>query len=279
MLEDIRNSYLKSANNIPDWQTENKNILLNNYIKYENDPIKKNWYFSAIICRYWGNIGKYYNQSKASFTIEDCYSWLCDAILYALRKRKWLEPGNKMYDDPAGPDKIVNRCIFSTRHIHYQLSNMDKRKINYNSSSLEEMQEDMGNAYATALPAYFCDSTAETYNDSQFVDLIKKEVTKGELFEAIILDGICFQDSFKWNSKDNIYEFSLRQLIKHLNNPGEDFLNYFSYRYDAPYNELNQVCLELGKVSNTIIYNKVRKTLYKMRTIKELEDILCLHTS
>ena len=73
MLEQEYKTLYTAASSIPNWQTMNKNDLINAYIDNEEDEKLRNSYFAAIMCRYWKNIFKYYAQSKNSgFTVEDC---------------------------------------------------------------------------------------------------------------------------------------------------------------------------------------------------------------
>ena len=143
MLEDVRQSYLSFAKTIKGWDTMDKNVLANLYIKNENDENLRNSYFSALMCIYWYAIGKYYSESKNSVDIEDCYEWLIHAMTYALKNRKWTDPTNKLYSDPNGPDKVINRCIASTRQIFYQASNTAKRRVNFQCDSIDRQLEDL----------------------------------------------------------------------------------------------------------------------------------------
>ena len=66
MLEDIKKSYVKTANSsVPNWKELDVNTLCNLYIENEKDEGKKNGYFSAIVLKKWGYIGKNYINSKS----------------------------------------------------------------------------------------------------------------------------------------------------------------------------------------------------------------------
>lgn len=100
---------------IKDWEKINKNTLCNLYIENENDPKLRDSYISAIILRYWNSIGKCYYKSSGYFTSDECYNQLITAILHALKNRPWLNPASNVFNDENGPDKVINRCIESTR--------------------------------------------------------------------------------------------------------------------------------------------------------------------
>lgn len=187
MLEQEYRTLYNSASAVKNWQTMNKNDLINAYIDNENDETLRNAYFSAIMCRYWGNIGKYYTASKASgFTIEDCYSWLVEAIMIGLKYRAWRDPNNPLSKDKNAPDKVINRCIFSRRRYYYYIANLKKNKGEYNKISLDNDKINID------VNKYLIDYTY-TYNnlkDSFYVAVQEffrdKEYTKGIIFYTLI---------------------------------------------------------------------------------------------
>ena len=52
MLEQEYKTLYNAASSIPNWQTMNKNDLINAYIDNEKDENLRNSYFAAIMCRY-----------------------------------------------------------------------------------------------------------------------------------------------------------------------------------------------------------------------------------
>lgn len=88
MLEEIRASYIKTANTIKGWRELDKNTLLNLYIDNEHDEFLKNGYFAAIVIKYWSAIGKYYSDSKNSVNIEECYDWFDSCTHVRFEKQK-----------------------------------------------------------------------------------------------------------------------------------------------------------------------------------------------
>ena len=153
ILEEYKAAHEKLASSIPGWKKMNKNDLINKYIEVENDPKLADVYMSAIICRYWWVIGKYFNTSKNAvkdYTI--FYDWLVRGVMKAIKNRKWKDPENKLYTDKNGPDKVVNRCLISQRLEWFQHSNKKVRRLNYNLESLDKLQEDLGDS--TPLPVY-----------------------------------------------------------------------------------------------------------------------------
>lgn len=147
MLDEYRHIYEQEANKIAGWKTINKNQLCNDYI---NAPEHlRDAYFSAILCRYWNNIDKYMRDSSGQFTADDGYNCLLHAITYALEHKAWLDEKQPVYNDPKGPDKVINRCIKTTRVIFLQALNMDKRRLNMNLISIDKLIDDLGDMFYT----------------------------------------------------------------------------------------------------------------------------------
>lgn len=195
LLEEIRQTYLKFANNIPNWKTMNKNKLANLYLEHEHSEPERSYYFSALMCRYWSNVYKFYRTSKSTkLDISDFTSWLAESFFVAFKYRRWKDPSNKLYNDPQAPDKVINRCIYSTRMRYYQYYNMDKRKLNFQTDSIERQLESFG--YRANVYKYM--STVDgSEEDARCKDIITYYLSKENFLLAIILDLICFGDTFR----------------------------------------------------------------------------------
>lgn len=195
LLEEIRRTYLKFANNIPNWKTMNKNKLANLYLEHEHSEPERSYYFSALMCRYWSNVYKFYRTSKSTkLDISDFTSWLAESLFVAFKYRRWKDPSNKLYNDPQAPDKVINRCIYSTRMRYYQYYNMDKRKLNFQTDSIERQLESFG--YRANVYKYM--STVDgNEEDARCKNIITYYLSKENFLLAIILDLICFGDTFR----------------------------------------------------------------------------------
>lgn len=283
MLEEIRQTYLDSANrSIPKWQEMNKNDLANLYIKNENNPILKDAYFSALMLRYWGNIGKHYVASKSSVEIDECYNWLVEAIMLALKERKWLEKGNKLYGDPAGPDKVINRCIYSMRMGFYQYSNCDKRKINYNTSSIDYIEEQYGTSIEELFPETFLDPAAEAslYNSNKnLIQYIQQRfIDKKEYINFLILDAICFQDSIKHsvsNEGEAYAKFNINKIPTILTNIDLKYIKELEKRYNINEEYLNEAITDIKGLTSSKISTRVKKLLQSIQTDDYVRGLLC----
>lgn len=199
MLEDVKRSYIQKANAVvPNWKDIDVNTLCNLYIENEHNDLKRDAYFSAILLKKWGYIGRHYINSKASgFSIEQCYDMVLDAILYILKKRKWLDPHNKLYGDKNAPDKCLNRCIYSARQRDYYLANRDKRRVNFGKASLHDIMDNIGDH-----TEILTDQESEFANEDNIIknldlkNMISELFKKNKIIEALILDNILNDDCF-----------------------------------------------------------------------------------
>lgn len=284
-LEEIKNTFEIYANYINGWKTMNKNELVNLYIKNEEDEFSRECYYAAIILRYWGNIGKYYKTSMNSFDIEDCYEWLISAINYALDKRKWLEEGNKLFNDPQGPDKVINRCIFSERQIHYQASNTDKRRVNFTTASIDKQKEKFRDHYkCEALDEQegkLIKSESDIISEISCSDIVKDYIKKDNMIEALVVDAICYQDVFnkvKIDKNSFKNEFSERKLVKHLNEIDDSFMNYFVNKYCINKSDENILLSAISNIktqNNIKMYKTIRKSLNELKLGSIIKERLC----
>lgn len=195
MLEDIRQTYIRSADHVVGWKTMNKNDLINLYLEHENTEPERSYYFSALMCRYWSNVYKFYRTSKSTrLELSDFTSWLAEAFFVAFKYRRWKDPSSKLYKDPQAPDKVVNRCIYSTRMRYYQYYNMGKRRLNFQTDSIERQLETFGNMANVNNYLIAEDVTKE---EEKWKQLINHYLSIDNIFIAIILDLICFDDIFR----------------------------------------------------------------------------------
>lgn len=269
MLRSYRLIYEAKAEKIPKWKTINKNDLINLYLKYESDPVYAEAYLSAIICRYWGLIDKYYAQSCHSVPVEEVYDWLIRAVLYALKHRKWTDPENKLYNDPAGPDKVINRCMLSSRRIFYQASNYDKRAANYGASSLEKLSEDCGDALMPEITTSY-----ENVEDCA-ENLIKDYFKRGKFFTAFFIDGIANYESFDKKNPRKEYDFNSKKLMRHLNQLDQKYAESFAERFDFDLEIVTNAVAEMRSLTRIKMHNRMRYSTERLKKNKALLEAKC----
>ena len=267
MLESYKKSYEQLADNIPNWRTLSKSKLVNLYIENENNKELADSYLGAIICRYWNSINKNYRLSKLSASAEECYSWTVEGILRALKHRKWLCPTSSVYQDPNGPDKVINRCIKSNRLGFYQSSNTFNRRLNFGLSSIEDLQEQAGDVL---LPSYE-DKGIQMVND-MVSSIITKYFNKKEYFMAFMIDAIVNYDVFGDKKDPTNKGFNIRKLRHHMISINKSYIKLFASQYKLDLNE-SLIGLELcKKMTRNRIYNTIDRNLNLLKSNKDIKE-------
>lgn len=268
--EEYRTFYNCATTYLKDWQKMNKNDLANGYIDNEQNEILKGAYFSALMLRYWGNIGKYYNLSKSSgFTIDECYSWLVEAIMYALKMRKWRDKNNYLYTDPNGPDKVINRCIYSRRKYYYYLSNLDNRAANHNKDSLDNLLEsNIKEDYNRILEV---DESKETGFKLDTFYILNNLINRHKYIEAIVVYVILTKNCVNVNENKE-YVINFNALSRRLLTTNYDsFLDTFNME--------NSTCVKYIKELKSLGRGKVKtlakKIIDSLSASTEFKEILC----
>ena len=142
MLDEYKKLYEEIATaGLPEWKTINKNELIKTASYLENGYLKDS-YVAAIMLNYWNKIGKFYSKCKLVTSPEDIHTWLTISVLYALDRKPWESENSSIYNDPNGPDKVINRCMECRRITFYQQLNRYNRKINSAILSLDSLVED-----------------------------------------------------------------------------------------------------------------------------------------
>lgn len=306
MLEEIRKTYLREASRIPNWESTSVNTLCNLYIDNEQDESLKSAYFSAIILKKWPYIGKHYKASKASgFSIEDCYDMVVHGIQYALEKRKWRDPNNKLYNDNCGPDKVLNRCIASSRDIEYYLSNTHKRRSNFGKTSLDMIQENVKDC--TDIISDECVSQDNVSEDISISLLVDKLMKANKVLEALIINDLVQGDCFTMNSsvkkiqyevevesedddedeepkkeivtekvKSYSYNFKLSKLINDLYKYNEVDLRNICKSYCISIEKENDLINLFKQTKKNRFDRVIKETLTNMARDKIIRNHLCL---
>ena len=270
MLESQKKLYEQKADIIPNWRKMNKNDLVNLYIQHENEPRLADGYMSAIICRYWGAISKYYATSKNSVTVEECYNWLIRSILYAIQRRDWLDPNNKLYTDPNAPDKVINRVIISTRLGFFQSSNTYKRKSNYGTKSFERILEDNPESENEVM---ISEDPPGEEGWWDIKNIVQNAFKKKDYVKALMVDTIAYYDVFDRERGEDGYwysQFNPKKLSRHLRNAREKYCQTFAETYGVQEREVQQAVQECKDLSRTRLYTAIRRNLKVLAKSKEL---------
>lgn len=248
LLSENKQIYEDKANlHLHNWQTINKNELVLEAIKNIDTP-KYDSYLAAIILRYWSKIESYYNKCRLVVSPEDVHSWVVGGILYAIKYQPWNNKDSSIYNDPNGPDKVINRFIESRRVTFYQQLNRYNRKINSAILSLNSLTEDL------------FDSVAPTYEDKYDIEaeeLILKYFNKMDYFTAFMLDAIIF-DNY-------IMPDHTKKLATHLINYNENSCRIFSNRYNIPLDKVVEASKYITNLSRFKVNSKIKSTLDRLK--------------
>lgn len=266
MLNSYKKVYSQNADRLikEDWRHMDKNQLVNKYIEVEEDEELAEAYLCAIICRYWGALNKYYSMSYKSVPdITIYHDWLVQAIMRAIKNRKWKDPENKLYNDPAGPDKVINRCLISERLIYYQGANTFKRKGNYKNESLDKLQDELGED-----PSILSHIDERLDGGSiSITNLVKDTFNNKDYVLSFMIDGIINADVFDKKDQEDVREstFSKKKLLKHLRNIDENYCKIFSTNMNIPLKEVREAANELNSFPRNKMIIAIKLNLKKLR--------------
>lgn len=320
MLQDAKNLYMQAASALGEYQLLTKTELANGYCDAEenHDENLRSAYMAALMLRYWYKIYEW-KKDSASLQLEedDFVDWLYESISLAMLYKLWRyeykpitsltnkgqfegwqlnEKGNKIPNkyywkkDSNAPDKIINRCCFSTRGREYQYYNKHKRKSNFGNLSIDQMIDDKGDCaldYAGAIE--------ESDKGNGVADLINQFLKDGHSIEALVLDGVINHDVFKEKRKRKYItsvneetgeeskisftttsqKFDKRKLVKHLKeSANRNFMNWFCTRYNISKTQGKEITAKLKSLSNQKLYNYIDKTFIQIKESPTLLNYL-----
>ena len=269
MLDEYLSLYEQQASLIENWRKINKNTLCNLYIANENEASLKEAYFSAIVARYWPAMTKMYQRCSFGISEEDCYHWLIDSVLYALEHRPWLDVKSNLYKDPAGPDKVINRCLKSKRLTHYQLLNKDKRVANLNTVSIDGAEEDLGDYASDSLG--LTDKMERSAIENVVDGMIFNCIEQRNYFTAILLDAMLYTDILENDTddkKNNLTLISSRKLNKILIENSTQYIDDFLNRHPIDSNLRVDFVNFISKLTPQRISGFLDRSLSSLRTAK-----------
>lgn len=267
MLKEYRKIYKDRAILYDGWQTKGKSELVKEYLETNND-----YCLCAIFYRFWSlPTNAYYSQKKKIATENDCYNWLVNSIMYTLSHKAWEDKNTSIYEDPLGPEKsiIIN---FNSEKINFFVScKRQKRILNYNSLSLDELEENSSDSYFSRA------KEKNVVSKSFYKDKISSLFNNKEYLASFILDSIInfnFIISFNENGIRKV-KFDYSRLKKHLRRLNEEYCNFFSNYYDIDNKEVEQAIKFVSNLSYSKMERDMKNIFLGMSKDKELLDILC----
>lgn len=291
-LQDIKQQFIDCAAGLGDYDSISKTDLANGYCDADEagDELKRSQYYSALMLRYWHKIYEYAKScASMRLELEDFVGWMDDSFYWAFRYRRWRDPNNPLHDDPNGPDKVFNQCFFSTRGRYYQHSNKEVRRANWTSTSLDALEESVGD-HSTVL------ETSDPTNPEK--ELIQKLLGKSKVMDALVIDGILHQDVFddietretmqvgtydedseeyQYHNESytkHTYQFNLKKLVKHIKHLDRDFTDYFTRFYDLDEQMTQELEDKVSSLSPSRVNTIVQRTLYRLSEDEEVRNLL-----
>ena len=265
MLGENKELFRTTANMISGWEEMSKNDLCRAYVKNKDNKELADAYFAAIMFKYWNLISKYYYMSKNVATPEDCYEWLEDSVLCCVNMKMWEVEGSSIYNDPNGPDKVINRCMKCARLTYYQFINRKKRRDNFGMLSLDELSELFGTTISEPQSSEDVQDGVTTW---AVVEYIQKLFKKKEYFLAIMLDCIQTQDVFDITvkkEKGQVASFNIRKLTKFMSNLTDTYLMEFAQKYMIPIDIVLDGASYFRYQKSPTIKGKIQNNLEKMK--------------
>lgn len=259
-IYDSRQTYLKLASVIHNYDKISCTELANKYIEKKNSLLADN-YFAALIINNWSTIYKL--KSSVLFckniTCEDCYDWLVQGILAVLKDKKWLDKSSSLYQDPNAFDKMLTIAI---SHIRISSLKYLSRKCrigdNY-TCSLDEMKENIGFDF----PYTDSDTSNTDYIVQYYID-------HDRIFDALLVDLICYGDTQVYDQRLKRLKFSPIKLSSNLSLLNNKYIETFVNKYN---NVCDQHLIDIRNwVNETESYTVARKI---RTTFKKIRDDLC----
>lgn len=241
------------------------------------DETNKNIYISALILRFWFNIDKMYrsNTVAPSLEHEDFFWWLYEAIEYACKYRGWRDTAKKL-----NAQQCINKCIETIKLQKYYDMRLAKHKVVNLTVSMDAPLGGEDNEGKTLGDLFETEETFTDHSDDAVISLIQDYVDKNKIIEAILLDTIAFNDvqkHFKKTIKDtdadgnevryveHSSEFWPYRLVQLVNNLPDDYLEYFTDRYNIALEKLRAVIDALVAANNQKIYRYIKSMLSELR--------------
>ena len=260
MLSDLKSNYEKLAKVLKiDWKNINKNELCNLCVSNE-DTIDYDAYVAAIVLRYWPKLDKLKfktYENKIYCPDEDIYDIFIEGILYALKKKRWLQENSTLFNDPNGPDKAINIKI-KYLFMNYINSNFrQKRLLNMNIYSIDKNTELYGDSIKDESSDFYYDN----YDNGDLKEYIRNLMLSKDYFTAFLIDGIIH------------ISINDQEIIKHLKTLDSNYAEIFSNNYDLDYDLVKRSITYINNLTTKNIKNKLKQSKFILsKTLDLLKD-------
>lgn len=266
MIKAYRESCRKVASAINGWEKLSKNELCRMCIEHENNEVLYNAYFAAVLFNYCNTISKHYQQCKGLVDEATCIEWLEDAVQYALLHRRWQDPDSSIYNDPNGPDKVINRIMKCTKVNLYQYASRKKRRDSYNTKSLEAISELVNDSSTELMDTEY--TTNKVSLDIK--TFIRKTFYMKDYFMAYMIDCILHENVFTYNKDTHTNEFNIKKLARTLCAVDEHYCRRFASEYEIDEEDVIATLKYFDKLNSSKLIYKIEYNLQKLKHDKEI---------
>lgn len=272
MLDEYKELCRQAASIIPNWTGMSKNDLCRAYVAHKGDEYLQNAYLSAILYRYWSLIGKYHYMSANCASPEECYGWLVDSVSCCVNLASWENPESSIYNDPNGPDKVINRCMKCARLTYYQFINRKKRKDDFGLLSIDEMKENFGTTVSEPV------DTEQELDVSKLViqDHIVDEFKRKNYFLSFLIYFIIYENVFDTmlnSEKHQLFEFNIRRLCKIMNSITDSQLIEFSRCMNLDLDAVRKAYSYVATIPSCNMKKKITQTLEQLKHSTFVEEL------
>lgn len=305
ILKELYMNYANCALSIPNFKLGNKEDveyditeLANNYCDAVDchNVIRTNQYIGALFVRYWHMVPYIYEKLKGyGFEITDIPSILYEGFEKAFKYRGWRDSSTDISRDPRGAEKCINQAITSTVQGYLKFFYTKKRRNTLTTYSLDAMLEDVNNDHTDLIAC--TDDLSSSLNCESLVEAC---LDSGKVLEAIIVDAICFKDSFIESTKTkpitftqtsedeegNLVEtevkeevsstsldFSRAKLSHQLRSYSSQDIQDFIDKYDAKEEEVLPVFKKIKQYSRTHVAKMIKESLDSLSRSKEVKAL------
>ena len=277
MIKDIKKDCEYYASRLGDYQAMSPDQLMNGYVEAldAGAKLKQSEYLAAVVLRYWYTIGKkFLKDGKAlKLEIEDCYTYLVEAINLAAKYRAWLN-----LEKNVNAQTCVLQALNTVYVRAYYIANLDKNSVNYKpNASLDfspTTESNSESVFADSLEdEAYSDQIAYEESAESAKNYIQRMIDNGKYVEAIILDQIAFGDTMREKIIKSTYvdetgekirvsekqsEFWAHKLVKNLAELDDNYKKYFTETYKVALEPLNATLTKIGKANNQKLYRYMR---------------------
>lgn len=272
IMTDLKNVYREQAKYLPyNYETAPIEDMLSNYKKYRNTPNPKaNHYFSGLMLRFW------YLQSKLEFkyniTLKE------DRVFYHDMMVDTINLATDYWDEEKGVKgtQAINKCASTIMLREMYQRRLDIHKASYKTTSIDTpiAGDEDGMTLGDTLVDTDADPMSSTVSGAHC--LIQHYIDNNKIVEAIILDTIATNDTFKHSRKthktvdedgeeykytEHSTEFWAYKVVQLLGNLSATYLANFLAKYEVDVHILELGLDAIHKANNQKLYKYLTNTL------------------